>query len=230
MLQTNTAVTWGSIAAAQFFTLHRHTRSHRTPAGRRHSLWNEELIRVCQWVFNLTIPRLWGALPWFWLCRSSSIPPSASIIEILLSSAFSVNQKRDVSLPQQSVHVTALTSGWDSGRFSLSPSFFPPSFTTHLSFAGQMEPSQGQRALLCDLASAGREMKPCPHSAVKQRTKSCFDNKTDMWRCGKTCRSHRTANFVHFISPTCCSLESDTSEPKVKMATSGVSSHPLLAL
>lgn len=55
-------------------------------------------------------------------CSSSLLPhpPHQPPIEILRSSAFSVTQKRDVSLPQQSVSVTALTSGWDSGHFSLS--------------------------------------------------------------------------------------------------------------
>ncbi len=78
-----------------------------------------------------------------WLCvfLSVSIPPSltASLIEIRLSSAFSVThtQKWDTSLPPQSVSVTELTLGRDSGHFahfffflSLSLPLSPP--TRHL--------------------------------------------------------------------------------------------------
>lgn len=50
------------------------------------------------------------------------------VIEILLSSAVCVTQKWDVSLPQQSVSVTALTPGWDSGHIlSLAPVPLHPS-------------------------------------------------------------------------------------------------------
>lgn len=84
----------------------------------------------------------------FFCGSGASIPPSGSVIEILLSSAVCVTQKWDVSLPQQSVSVTAATPGWDSGHFlSLSRSRSPPSLSTHLSFGTQMEPSQVKRAL-----------------------------------------------------------------------------------
>lgn len=50
--------------------------------------------------------------------------PPDPVIEILPSSAFCATQKWDVSLPQQSVSVTSLTPGWDSGHF-LSLAAFP---------------------------------------------------------------------------------------------------------
>lgn len=95
---------------------------------------------------SVTLCHLWFQISAFALClfplpaRPSLHPSQPSLTEITLSSAFSVThtQKWDVSLPPQSVSVTALTPGWDSGHFALffSPSFFslsfPPSTSTSL--------------------------------------------------------------------------------------------------
>lgn len=68
----------------------------------------------------------------------------------MLLSAFSVThtQKWDMSLPLQSVSVSVLTLGWDSGHFA---HFFfslslPPPPSTYTSFGAQMEPSQAKEA------------------------------------------------------------------------------------
>lgn len=79
---------------------------------------------------------------------SLSICPSltASLIEIMLSSAFSVThtQKWDMFLPPQSVSVTELTLGRGSGHFALFSFSLP--LSTHLSFGAQMEPLQAKEA------------------------------------------------------------------------------------
>lgn len=73
-----------------------------------------------------------GRLEFFFCGSGASIPPSDSVIEILPSSAVCYTQKWDVSLPQQSVSVTALTPGWDSGHIlSLSLSLPFPSIPLH---------------------------------------------------------------------------------------------------
>lgn len=86
-------------------------------------------------VFSVCLVLHWDL--WLWVSPLISSSLTASLIEIMLSSAFSVThtQKWDVSLPLQSVSVTGLTSGRASGHFthflslsfslSLSPSLHP---------------------------------------------------------------------------------------------------------
>lgn len=103
-------------------------------------------------VFSVCLVLHWDL--WLWVSPLISSSLTASLIEIMLSSAFSVThtQKWDVSLPLQSVSVTGLTSGRASGHFthflslSFSLSRFPP-LSTHLSFGAQMEPLQAKEAL-----------------------------------------------------------------------------------
>lgn len=82
-------------------------------------------------VFSVCLVLHWDL--WLWVSPLISSSLTASLIEIMLSSAFSVThtQKWDVSLPLQSVSVTGLTLGRASGHFthflslSLSPSLHP---------------------------------------------------------------------------------------------------------
>lgn len=130
---------------------------------KQQSSWTKSNIKSAQTLSNTVCPKnnlkngkLCVVLYWtVCLFPSLSILPSptASLIEIILSSAFSVThtQRWDMSLPPQSVSVTELTLGWDSGHFAhffFSSSLSPP-LSTHSAFGAQMEPLQAKGSFSC---------------------------------------------------------------------------------